>query len=86
MQHLNIQVEITIGIILYLGMVFIMTGFVLAYWQHADHPYLIEARKKSYRQDLAFSIGISLVPIAGWLVSFFMSGFFEYGWQIRRKK
>lgn len=32
-----------------------------------------------YRQNLAFSIGMSMLPQA-WLMAPFVSGFYEYGW------
>lgn len=49
----------------------------LAYWQ-GKYPTIAE---RDYRQDLGFSMVMSLNPLC-WIIMPFYSGFYEYGFQV----
>lgn len=53
---------------------------VLAYFQ-GKYPNLAD---EDYREDLAFAMGFSLIPVF-WLMIPFTTGFYEYGFQICRR-
>lgn len=67
--------------ICYCLLVFINTGFLLAYWQR-EWP---DSATKDYRDDLALSLFLSLNPTF-WIFTLFFTRFYEYGWMIRRPK
>lgn len=46
----------------------------------SEYPDL---QQKLYRSNLASSVGLSLIPLT-WLLSPFLTGFYEHGWQLRR--
>ncbi len=49
---------------------------------NASFEYLFDQpHPRSYREDLDFSCGISLIPIT-WFVAPFMTGFYEHGWRL----
>jgi len=71
---------VLLGIILWLTSALFTTGVILA---HSKGSWSI-LWPKAYREELAFGILFGLVfgPL-GAILSFFLSGFMEYGWRLR---
>lgn len=69
-------------VVIYLGLAFINAGFLVASFQRR-YP---SVKQEGYRGDLCVGIGVSLLfgPI-GWILTLFLTGFYEYGWQLRRE-
>lgn len=70
-------------VVLYIGCVIGNTGFLLA--NLYDNPRFYVIRDKDYRSDLGAAAGISLVPVT-WLMTPFMTGFYEHGWRLRKDR
>lgn len=63
--------------------------FYVAMWFATWPALLADLQAKNfadetYRADLAFAIGLSLLPPT-WLIAPFVTGFYEHGFQIRRR-
>jgi hypothetical protein len=56
-------------------------GALMADIQHLSD---VNWANREYRSDLGFSCAIALLP-PFWLLSPFMTGFYEHGWQLSRR-
>ena len=72
-----------IGAIIYLAFALMTAGTFVADLQSIGSKQLAD---KHYRQNLAICIGIGLLPVIPWFVAPFLSGFWEHGWTLKRRK
>ncbi len=45
----------------------------------------LEHNQQTYRDELAFCIFIGFIPVAGFILGLFGTGFYEHGFQLRRR-
>lgn len=64
----------------YLALVTYNSAAMLAYFQ-AEFPTLAE---EGYRKDLGAAIGMSLIPVIPWVLTPFVTGFYEHGFCLTR--
>jgi hypothetical protein len=67
---------------LYLVLVTCNSAALLAYLQ-GEYPSLAT---KDYRKDLATAVGIRLIPVVSWVMTPFLTGFYEHGFCLTRSQ
>ncbi len=67
----------TLIIIAYVVSVVISYGGTFAYF-NGEYPSIA---KNNHRENMAQSLMFALIPIAGFVVPFFMTGFFKHGFK-----
>lgn len=74
--------------LLYVGLVLVNSGFLMAMFVNGlgeDNSFDYEYNQERYRSNLGFCTFVSLIPIV-WILTPFLTGFYEHGWMIRRPK
>ena len=70
-------------IVLYCFGFLVTYGGLLACWAHS---FKTLNDYHMWRSDMAVSIAVGLIPVVGWIVTLFFTGFYSYGFVFTRRQ